>query len=150
MCKNIISPMTVIAKCLSLLTAFLSSLFQPPLLFLSPPSPTERKTAETACHPGYPVWSPEQLNNIVLKLSLLLSVSLNFLASCPPTQPLWPVSGLSRGVCLPQAQAANLHITELVLEELKLLCWTVTIACLESSKCHRAGASVVWHCWLMR
>lgn len=53
------------------------------LSFLCPP-PTARKTAETACHPGNPAWSPEQLSNISLNLpppSVSISQSLSLLPS---------------------------------------------------------------------
>lgn len=38
----------------------------------------QREKLQTACHPGNPAWSPEQLSNISLKLSLFLSLSLLF------------------------------------------------------------------------
>lgn len=51
--------------------------------------PTERKTAQTACHPGYPAWSPEQLSNISLKLSLLLFLVSQSLGLLSPTRSLF-------------------------------------------------------------
>lgn len=126
--------------------------FSPPLLSFLSPSPTERKTAETACHPGNPAWSPEQLSNISLKLSLLLSLSLNLPPPPPYTQPLWPLSGQSWGVCSPQAHETNLHITELALgdydckADIALLDWQQCVS--QPCKCHRAEASLTWHQWV--
>lgn len=71
--------MTVIAKCLSLLIFFLSAILPPPPSYFYLPHLQQREKLQRQLVTLVTLWSPEQLNNIVLKLSLLLSVSLNFL-----------------------------------------------------------------------
>lgn len=106
----------------------------------------QRKTAETACHPGNPTWYPEQLSNISLKVALLLSPSL----SVPS---LWPLSSQSWGVCSPRAHLTNWHTVELALgdwdcnADIALLHrhWLQNVS--QLCKCHRAKASLAWHQW---
>lgn len=92
--------MTMIVICQKLLfffvffTPFLLQFPQPPSLFLSPPpTPAGRKKLQRQLVTLVtPAPSPEQLNNIVLKLSLLLPASLNLIHSGPRSTPPPPTS----------------------------------------------------------
>lgn len=111
--------MTTIVICQKLLFFFLflnpssSSFPNPPAYFCLPHQLQRggRKLQRQLVTLVTPAPSPEQLNNIVLKLSLLLPASLNLIHSGPGTPP--PPHHHHQPL---QSQATNLHNMGLVLE----------------------------------
>ena len=123
----------------------LPPLFSPPLLSFFCPPPTERKTAETACHPGNPAWFPEQLSNISLSSSPSFCLSI-YHAFPSQTASLTTERSALRRLLSPGPRNKSTH-HRISPGGLKLQRWysfagqTVSQPC----KCHGAEAVFSWH-----